>query len=188
MKYGFLFLMCFVLSGCQFIGTIFTGARKVVTMVLDDRSTEDDMNDTTIYAALKKEYVVLDPKLGIDVEPTVFEGRVLLVGALPNVDLIQKVLKTTWSNPGVVQVYNYIRIAEPPAMNIVSTDASVSAKIRTELSFTKGISASNYKIAMENGTIYIMGIAKDKEELDLVTAVIKNSIGVQKVVTLVRFE
>lgn len=187
MKYIALLLLCFTLGGCQFIGTIFTGARKVFTMAIDDRAAEDDINDAAIYATLKKEYMDIDPKLGVDIEPTVFEGRALLVGAVPNIDLVQQILKATWSNPGVTHVYNYIRLAEPPSLDIVNQDAALSAKIRTELAFTKNISAANYKIAMENGTVYVMGIAKDKAELDLVLSVIKNTVGVQKVVPLARF-
>lgn len=188
MKLYLICALCLLLGGCQFIGTLFTGVRKIGTMIVDDRATEDDINDTKIYAALKKSYVDIDPKLGLDVEPTVFEGRVLLAGALPNVGLIQQVLQATWRNPGVIHVYNYIRITEPSSLENVNQDAALSAKIRAELSFTKGIASTNYKIAMENGAVYIMGIAKNKAELDLVTAVIKNTVGVQKVVSLVRFE
>ncbi|MGN1062930.1 MAG: BON domain-containing protein, partial [Alphaproteobacteria bacterium] len=60
--------------------------------------------------------------------------------------------------------------------------------VRTQLLFTSGVAASNYKLTMENGVIYIMGISENQAELDIVIAVIKETPGVQKVVPLTRFK
>ena len=129
-----------------------------------------------------------DFKYLLDIELTVFEGAVLLNGALPQTSLIDEVVETVWSTPGVKQVYNYIRLGTPPALSIVNEDAAISAKIRYELSITKGISSVNYKITMENGIIYLMGISKNQEELEKVIAVIKNTISVTKIIVLTRYE
>ena len=72
-------------------------------------------------------------------------------------------------------------------IGIVNEDAAISAKIRYELSITKEISSVNYKITMENGTIYLMGISKNEEELKKVLAVIKNTISVQNIIVLTRY-
>ena len=187
MKHLFLIVLCVLLSGCQIYGVLATGVRKVTTALLDDRSLSDDMYDTQLYITLRDAFVRVDPKLGLDVEPTVFEGTVLLTGAVPNIDLVDQIVEISWRTQGVRRVYNYIRLAEPPSLETVNTDAAISAKIRTELIFTSGIPASNYKLTMENGVVYIMGIAQNKEELELVIATIKRTVGVQKVIPLVRY-
>lgn len=186
MRYLIFIGLCILLSACQFAGTLFTGARKVTTVLLDDRSFSDDLKDAQINMALREDFINLDPKLGLDISPDVFEGAVLLTGTLPNIEMIQEILQITWSTPDVKCVYNYIRVAEPPSLEIVNTDAAVSGTIRTQLTFTKGINSSNYKLIMENGVIYIMGIAQNQQELDRVISVIKNTVGVQKVVNLTR--
>ncbi len=187
MKHIWLMALCLILSGCQFASTLFTGARKITTVIIDDRTFQDDLKDVQIAMSLREDFIEIDPKLGLDISPDVFEGKVLLTGALPNTELIQQILEKTWRTPDVKAVYNYIRIAEPPSLDIVNTDAAVSGAIRTQLTFTRHISSSNYKLIMENGTLYIMGIAKNQAELNRVLSVIKNTAGVNKIVNLTRF-
>ena len=177
-----------MLSGCQFIGTIYNAGHKVTSIVLDDRSLKDDWSDTKINLSLRKELAKKDFKYLLDIELTVFEGAVLLNGALPQIPLIDEVVETAWKTPGVTKVYNYLRLGEPPSLSIVNEDAAVSAKIRYELSLTKGVSSVNYKITMENGTVYLMGICEDMDELEKVVAVIKNTVSVDKIIVLSRYK
>ncbi|MBQ3117421.1 MAG: BON domain-containing protein, partial [Alphaproteobacteria bacterium] len=124
----------------------------------------------------------------VDIELTVFEGAVLLNGALPNEHYIDEVARTVWQTNGVQKVYNYIRLDNPPSINVVNEDAVVSAKIRYQLSITRGVSSVNYKITMENGIVYLMGISENQAELDSVIAVIKNTVNVKDIIVLTRFK
>ncbi len=180
--------LCLLLSGCQFIGTIYNAGHKVTSIVLDDRELQDDWQDTKLHVAIRNQLMKKDFKYLLDIELTVFEGAVLLNGSLPQTSLIDEVVETVWATPGVKQVYNYIRLGEPPALTIVNEDAAVSAKIRYELSLTKGISSVNYKITMENGVIYLMGISANQDELEKVIAVIKNTVSVTKIIVLTRYK
>lgn len=183
-------LTCFLilpLAGCQFIGTLYNVGDRTVTILLDDRPFSQDIRDLKTNAALRKALIAQDPKFGIDIEVTVFEDVVLLNGALPTTELIETVVQTVWCNESVKKVINYIRL-DTPSTYQAGEDAAISAKIRTHLSFTRGVSASNYKLTMENGTVYLMGITKDDTELNKVISVIKNTAGVQDVVVLTRFQ
>ncbi len=179
--------LTFLLSGCQFIGTIYNAGHKVTSIILDDRNLSDDWTDTKLNIAIRNALIKKDFKYLLDIELTVFEGVVLLNGALPQTSLIDEVVETVWQIDGVKQVYNYIRLGTPPNLSIVNEDAAISAKIRYELSLTKGISSVNYKITMENGTIYLMGISQNQEELEKVIAVIKNTVSVNKIIVLTRY-
>lgn len=187
-RHLFLLFLCIALSGCQFIGTIYTAVHKVGSILLDDRSFSDDMSDTRINVEIRDTLAKKNIKYAVDIEITVFEGAVLLNGALPDLELIDEVVRIVWQVNGVQKVYNYIRIAEPSSLERVNEDAAVSAKIRYELSITRDISSVNYKITMENGVIYLMGIAKDKAELERVMAVIKNTSNVSRIIVLVRYK
>ena len=188
MKFLFLCSACLLLSGCQFIGTIYNTGHKVTSIVLDDRALKDDWNDTKLNIAIRNALRKRDFKYLLDIELTVFEGAVLLNGALPQTALIDEVNQIVWQTEGVQKVYNYIRLGNPPPLSIVNEDAAISAKIRYELSLTKGVSSVNYKMTMENGTIYLMGISKDDEELKKVIAVIKNTVSVQKIIVLTLYQ
>ena len=140
-KYSKLLSFCFLLTGCQFIGTIYNAGHKITSIVLDDRNLSDDWNDTALHVSIRNALLKKDFKYLLDIELTVFEGIVLLNGALPQTALIDEVVETVWQTKGVKQVYNYIRLGNPPPLSIVNEDAAISAKIRYELSLTKGVSS-----------------------------------------------
>lgn len=177
-----------LLGGCQWAGTIFSASHKVASVLMDDRALADDYNDTKLNVVIRNALSQRKLSYAVDIELTVFEGAVLLNGALPDEAYIDEVVKTVWQTDGVKKVYNYIRLDEPLSIEKVNEDAAVSAKIRYELSITQGVSSVNYKITMENGVVYLMGIAENQAELDRVVAVIKNTINVSDIVILMRFQ
>ncbi|MBQ8558089.1 MAG: BON domain-containing protein [Alphaproteobacteria bacterium] len=184
-----LFISCLIcLSGCQWAGTIFSATHKVASVVMDDRSLSDDYTDTKLNLLIRNALSQRKLSYAVDIELTVFEGAVLLNGALPDEHYIEEVVKTVWQTNGVEKVYNYIRLDEPLSIDKVNEDALVSAKIRYELSITRGISSANYKITMENKTVYLMGIIQDETELNKVIAVIKNTVNVKDIIILNRFQ
>lgn len=187
MRFGCLIILCLFLSACQLLGTVATGIRKGVVMAMDDRPLEDDVADTQINLAIRQKLVQEDVKLGLDIDVLVFEGGVLLTGALPTASFKDKVVLLAWQTEGVKKVYDYIRIADQPTLLQVNQDALISAKIRTQLTLSEGVQSSNYKIQMENGTVYVLGIAQDEKELEAVEMAIKSTVGVEKIVFLTRF-
>ncbi len=177
----------FGLGGCQYAGTIFSTTHKVASVLMDDRAVSDDYNDTKLNVLIRNNLSKQKLSYAVDIELTVFEGTVLLNGALPDERYIDEVVRTVWNTEGVEKVYNYIRLDNPLSIEKVNEDAVVSAKIRYELSITSGVSSVNYKITMENGTVYLMGIAANSAELDKVVAVVKNTVNVKDVIILTRF-
>lgn len=183
LKYVPLFFLC---CSCQFIGSIYTGGTHVASVLLDDRSLADDWQDHQINWAVRDALIKEERKLGLDIEVTVFEGKVLLTGALPSADWVNKVLDIAWRQKGVIKVYNYIYISKQPDLVDVHEEALLSAKIRTQLSVTTGIKGSNYKITMSDKVVYVMGIHASEEEKIKVRAVIENTPDVRQVVFLTR--
>ena len=179
-----LILACLALGGCQFMGMIGNGAHRLYSMVADDRSTTDDWSDVQINMAVRDALGKCKASLVIDVEVTVFEGEVLLTGAIPNADILNDIMTQVWSVPGVRKVYNYIRIDETPAFHDVTVEAAVAAKIKAKLAVTSGVNSANYKLILENGTAYLMGIYADEAEYRRVEAVLSTTDGVDKIISL----
>lgn len=180
-----LILVC-GLCGCQFLGTIANGAHKAYTFLADDRSWSDDVTDIRINLEIRDGLAREKGSLFFDIEVSVFEGEVLLNGAIPDVELIQKIMSVVWSVDGVRKVYNYIRVAEPLTVEEVAAEAGIAAQIRTELGMTAGIESSNYKLILENGVVYLMGIRSSRAEYEAAVAVIKNAMGVDRIICLMR--
>lgn len=183
MKSIFIVTLCTLLTACQFIGTIYSVGDKAANILMDDRPFAQDMRDISTNAAVRTELTQCDSKFFLDIEVTVFNDIVLLTGALPAPELIDTAVRATWRVEDVKQVLNYIRLDEPSSY-LASQDATLSAKIRWQLSITRGISSANYKITMDDGTVYIMGLTKSDEELSNVISVIRSTVGVTKFIIL----
>jgi osmotically-inducible protein OsmY len=126
------------------------------------------------------------PTLAIDVEVTVFEGEVLLTGAIPSIEVIHTILTATWSVPGVRKIYNYVRLDSAPDIQDISLETAKALQIKSELAITAGIESANYKLILENGTVYLMGICSSESEYQAVLSVLKSTDGVEKIVPLMR--
>ena len=182
----FCLLCLFFLSGCQMWGTLISGAHSLWGVVADDRPLNEDVSDMGLYTQIRQNLAARDIKSVLDVQITVFQGAVLLTGALPNWEEIAQTVEIVWQTPGVNYVYNYIRVGETLGTVQTSEEAALSASIRTKLSLTQGIKSSNYKLVMENGTVYLMGIQQNSDEWQKARAVIADTYGVQKIICLMR--
>ena len=179
-------LLFLILCGCQFIGTIANGLHRVYSMAADDRVAADDWSDVGINMAVRDALGRKKAALMIDVEVTVFEGAVLLTGTVPKAEVVNEILEATWSVNGVKKVYNYVRVDDTPKITDTATEALKAAQIKTKLALTAGIDSANYKLILENGTIYLMGICAGEEEYQRVQAVLKDTDGVDKIIYLMR--
>ena len=179
----FLFLL---LCGCQFVGTLANGFHRVYSMAADDRSTVDDWSDVGINIAVRDALGKKKAALMIDVEVTVFEGAVLLTGTVPKAEVLNEILEATWSVEGVKKVYNYVRVDTAPQLIDTASEAAKAAQIKTHLALTAGIDSANYKLVLENGTVYLMGICAGEEEYTKVQSVLKNTDGVERIIYLMR--
>ena len=186
MKFLIGILCCFCLSGCQFLGTIANLGHRVYAIVADDRSTSDDISDVQINMAVRHALGTQKVALMLDVEVTVFEGEVLLTGAVPNAEVLEKIMTAVWSVNGVRKVYNYVRVDESPTLTDTTADAVIATQIKAKMTLTAGINASNYKIIVENGIVYLLGICFSEDEYQNVRAILMTTDGVEKMIFLTR--
>ena len=181
-----LLLLAGLISGCSFIGTAYNVGSKVGAVVMDERELKDDWNDTKINMFIRTNFLKKKISYVLDVEITVFEGEVLLNGAIPSVEDMECIVEIAWQAEGVTKVYNYIRLAEPSDLIKSSQDALIASSVRTRLMATPDITSVNYKITVDDGVLYMIGIAKNQKELDAVTNVIYKTDGITKVVSHLR--
>lgn len=186
MKASFILFSFVFLSGCSFIGTAYNVGSKVGSVLMDERELADDWNDTKINMTIRKNLTAAKLTYALDIEITVFEGSVMLNGAIPSIEDIMRIVEITWQVEGVQKVYNHIRLQKPSDIVQTSQDAFIAASIRTQLTLTQGISSVNYKITVDDHVLYVMGIAKNQEEFDAVMNAIKSTEGVEKVISHVR--
>ena len=174
----------FLLGGCQIWTPIFNSIHSVGTVIADDRPVDEDVGDIALYASVRKNLSEAQSQFLLDIQVTVFQGEVLLTGALPDIDLIDQAVAAAWQDADVRRVYNYIRLGKTTEFMDTSADAAVASAVKTQLMLTKGIKASNYKVVVENGVVYVMGLESSFEEWEAAREVIAGTAGVQKIIYL----
>ncbi len=67
-------------------------------------------------------------------------------------------------------------------------DTTITTKLRARLTGDRNVSGINYSIETVHGTVYLMGTALDRAELDRVIAHARDISGVKNVVSYVRID
>ena len=117
---------------------------------------------------------------------TVFEGRVLIVGSVQTPDYRDSAIRFAWQVKGVRQVINEIRIEPAGGIGGYTKDAWIGTRFRTRMLTDGEIQSRNYKFETNKGTIYLIGVARDQEELSRVINHARNISYVRDVVSYVR--
>ena len=117
---------------------------------------------------------------------TVFEGRVLIVGSVQTPDYRDSAIRFAWQVKGVRQVINEIRIEPAGGLSAYTKDAWIGARFRTRMLTDGEVQSRNYKFETNKGTIYLIGVARDQEELSRVINHARNISYVRDVVSYVR--
>jgi osmotically-inducible protein OsmY len=191
-KNGGMIILCgsLLLSGCLPIaaGTTATGS----AILAQERSVGAAVDDLTIWTKIKNDMLRTDfDNLFVAVDVKVIEGRVLLAGNVPTQEGRLKAVQIAWDQSGVKEVMNEIVVDEPrgaKAIKDYTTDSWITTQIKTKLLFNQDIRSINYSIETIRAIVYIMGIARDQDELDAVIDIARNVRGVERVVSYVRLK
>ncbi len=169
------------LGGC--VSAASTVAATGVTVVAQERSVGDAVDDLTIRTTLNK--LFLDESFGLynEVSFSVVEGRVLLKGAVEKPEHRIKATQLAWRAAGVREVINEIQVTDQGGIVDYAKDTWISTQLKTKMMFAKDVDSINYSVETVNGTIYLMGIAQDQKEIDRVIALARNVPYVVEVVS-----
>jgi osmotically-inducible protein OsmY len=118
----------------------------------------------------------------------VHEGRVLLTGTAPKPEDRIDAVRHAWKVNGVQSVINEISVEDDSGVLDLARDKWVSAQLRLKITFDGKIKAINYAIDTVNGTVYLMGVAQNEQELALVRNHARNIEYVRRVVSHVRIK
>lgn len=117
---------------------------------------------------------------------TVDQGRVLITGVVQNPEHRVEAVRLAWQPKGVQQVINEIRVADSDGVQGYARDTWITTQLRTKMTFHRDIQSINYTIDTVQGIVYLMGVARNQAELDLVTETARGIKGVQQVISYVK--
>jgi osmotically-inducible protein OsmY len=161
-----------VLSGCAAVQPERSFGRG-----LDDTSASLSIKS----AMLRAEGYVLQ---GIDVEVT--EGIALLTGTAPREDDRLMAECLAWSALAVRAVQNEVSVSASPEFQDRSRDAWISQRVSSRLLRDVSVRSVNYNVETHAGTVYLLGVARTRGELERAAAQAALVDGVVEVITYVR--
>ena len=129
-----------------------------------------------------------DERLWRKVGMQVYMGRVLLTGTVETGAMRADAVRLAWSAKGVKEVINELQLADPGGVSGFARDTWISTQLKFALLFDKQVSSINYSIETVLGTVYLIGLAQDRVELNRVMNHARGLSYVKKVVNYVQIK
>ena len=178
--YFFIILLVF-LNSC--IGTSSKGLFGTgVSVAIDPRSLGTQIDDSIMEKNLTTRLTMEEKKYFLSVKTKVLDGRIFITGKVDNPEEKLKITKIAWETSGVRSVRNDIKIREKFNFKQSAKDTLITSQLRAALIMNKNIKSSNYQIDTYKKNIYIYGIARNRDELDIVINEANSILDVNKVI------
>ncbi len=168
-------------GACVTSAVVGVGASGAVA-ASEERGLGGALRDKRIKAVINYHLLDVDPKLLRGLSTAVYEGRVLLTGIATTTAKRDAAVRIAWQADGVKEVINEIIVDAKGTSGSFARDTWITAKLRTKLLFETDIVGINYSIDTVRGTVHLLGVAQDREELDLVLIYARNLSYVRNVV------
>ena len=178
--YFFLILLVFLnsCSGTSSRGLFGTG----VSVAIDPRSLGTQIDDSIMEKNLITRLTMEEKKYFLSVKTKVLDGRIFITGKVDNPEEKLKITKIAWETSGVRSVRNDIKIKEKFNFKQSAKDTLITSQLRAALIVNKNIKSGNYQIDTYKKNIYIYGIARNRNELEIVVNEAKSILDVNKVI------
>ncbi len=171
-----------LLSGCSPVGLVFGAGAATGIAAYEERDMAVIAKDLEMSALLRARLFDKDPELAAKIGIEVYEGRILLTGVLDTESQRGVALAQAWKTGGVKDVYNEILLGSDGGVLNFIYDSLITTELKSKITLDEKILAINYVIVTVNGTIYLLGIAQDRKELDRVMAYARNLDYVRRIV------
>lgn len=144
------------------------------------------LSDTRIEARINDLWFKRDFEMFRKLNLTVNQGRVLITGVVQKQQHRVEAVRLAWQVTGVKQVINEIKVAGSEGISGWARDNLIVTKLRTALLLEKNVQSVNYSIDAVQGVVYLMGVAQNQSELNIVMTIARNQSYVKNVISYVK--
>jgi osmotically-inducible protein OsmY len=174
------------LQGC--VGAVIGAGATAGTAAMEERGLSGAADDTALRLRINALLSDKDERLWRKVGMQVYMGRVLLTGTVETEAMRAEAVRLAWAAKGVKEVINELQLAETGGAGGFARDTWISTQLKSALLFDKQVSSINYSIETVRGTVYLIGLAQDRVELDRVMNHARGLSYVKKVVNYVQIK
>jgi osmotically-inducible protein OsmY len=169
-------------SGCTTTDLALGAGATAGVAASEERGFDGAVSDTEL--ATRINYAWLDRNVDMfhSLNLFIYEGRVLITGVLPSNDQMDEAVALAWKENGVREVINEITVDASGRTGTFASDSYITAQLKAKLLLDRDVSAVNYSVDAVRGIVYVIGIAKSRDELERVIGYARNIRYVKKVV------
>lgn len=171
------------LAACTPAGVVVGGAATAGVAASEERGIKGAANDTLIRVAINEAWVKEDFDTFNRLNLQIYEGRVLLSGRVPDQALADKAVQAAWKTKDVREVINEIEISDGGGFKDFANDTLINARLDADLLFDGEVNSINYSTRAVGGTVYLLGVAQDRAELDRVFRITRDIPNVKRVIS-----
>jgi osmotically-inducible protein OsmY len=173
------------LGGC-FVAAVGAGAAAGGYTAGNERGIGGTATDTGIKASINAIWAKDNGQIPSYVDLNIFEGRVLLTGAVPDPRIRDQAVAGAWKASGVKEVINEIQVAQGASFGTAAGDNWILARLNSDMVFDGAVRTPNYSLQCVDGTVYILGVARTQNEMDHVLNYARNIPNVRQVKSYIR--
>lgn len=174
-------------TGCPQLA-ITTGATTVASALVDDRSLEQQADDLEVKGAIEKSLLNDAPALAAKVNVDVYLGRVMLTGVVGDWSDRRTAVALARDAASGHDIFDDIEVGTGAGVADSAADFAVNKELGVNLLAAEGLASQSFQHRVVNGTAFIMGEAKDVNQIETARQVAMQTSGVQRVVTHIVLE
>ncbi len=174
-------------SGCTTIGVAVGAGAKTGIEAAKEGGLPRAASDFSVQAQINNLWFQRDIDIFRKLDLTVSQGRVLITGVVQDSHHRVEAVRLAWQPEGVKQVINEIKVAEGEGISGFARDVWITTQLKTKLTLDKEVQSINYSIDTVQGTVYLMGVARNQMELNKVIDQARTVSGVKEVISYVKF-
>ena len=181
-KFAILPLLSICLTSCAPL-LICSGAGLAGVSLRNREGISGTVNDNAIHAKVLKK--LSDAKLFSKIEVVVKHKRVLLIGYVKTLEQKQAAIDIVKSIKQVEEVIDEIKIGYTQSLENATKDSWITSRIKGSMAADGNIHCLNFNVTTYDCTVYILGLAESKVELDSIVNIARSTSHVSKVVTYI---
>ena len=182
-NYFALFLVLIYISGCA--SALIGGVATVGLATVQERSLKDSAIDFKLELQLQKKlFEANKDKLFATVDVIIIEQRIMLIGNVESQEVRDLATKISWEvSPKIKAVLNELTIGGKSTLLSEAKDVRISLSLSGLLIGDIDISDINFSHSVSKQVIFLIGIAKNDDELNQVIYHARTIKGVRKVIS-----
>ncbi|AYO33289.1 division/outer membrane stress-associated lipid-binding lipoprotein [Haemophilus influenzae] len=173
------------LQGC--VAAVIGGGAVAAKVATDPRTTGTQIDDETLEFKVENA-VEKDAQIKAEgrVNAVSYNGRVLLIGQVPNSDVKDTATALAKGVEGVNEVYNELTVGPKISFAQISKDSWLTTQVKSKMFVDGRVKATDVKVISENGEVFLLGNVT-QSQANAAADIASKISGVKKVIKVFKY-